>query len=472
MRRIFLLIALVCVLPRLTLADELNIEVELGGIGHELAYDSARQLIYVTVPSLNEVVYLSAESFEVVDRVVVGSQPKGIDLNHDGSKLFVALYGAGSIAVVDLDTQAVSEIVIGDELGDHRTWDVIEAQPNRLFATANPSSSGFAWVVEVLLDPFASATRVASNRIIRAGPVLAQSPDQRFLYVGEGFSPNSLYKLDLSVPDAPIILEDNHGSVSGTSYLQVSPDGARIHTSSGQVLRTGSFIQAGTVDPGIVRYGDDPRSLFVAVFPGFADSSDTTRIQEFDATTYVAGNTRVLNCPVERFARFADFLVLPGDQGFLILSQDTVCGVVGDSGALDMDGDGVIDSSDNCPIDYNPLQENLDGDNEGDICDPYPADSDNLQACMLEASACDASVAILESEIGALESVNSGLRQEISQLESEVSRLESEIESIKATIDTDADGVPDVEDICPGTKSVGRGPDEQGCRPDQRRGMK
>lgn len=38
-------------------------------------------------------------------------------------------------------------------------------------------------------------------------------------------------------------------------------------------------------------------------------------------------------------------------------------------GPVDRDEDGVIDRLDNCPRTYNPLQENLDGDSAGDVCD-------------------------------------------------------------------------------------------------------
>ena len=41
---------------------------------------------------------------------------------------------------------------------------------------------------------------------------------------------------------------------------------------------------------------------------------------------------------------------------------------------IDSDADGVPDSSDNCPSVANPLQENNDGDSDGDVCDP---DDDN-----------------------------------------------------------------------------------------------
>src|SRR5262249_4512841 len=50
------------------------------------------------------------------------------------------------------------------------------------------------------------------------------------------------------------------------------------------------------------------------------------------------------------------------------------------AGALDTDGDGVIDCQDNCPTVPNPDQADLDGDGLGDRCDP--------QDCDLEAPGC------------------------------------------------------------------------------------
>lgn len=38
----------------------------------------------------------------------------------------------------------------------------------------------------------------------------------------------------------------------------------------------------------------------------------------------------------------------------------------------DVDGDSVMNADDNCPADSNPMQENEDGDEFGDVCDPCP----------------------------------------------------------------------------------------------------
>lgn len=238
--------------------------VHLGAAGFDLELDTLRNLAYVSLPTRNEVAVISTDSGKILRRVVVGSRPRGIDISLDGSKLYVALNGAGAIAVVDLTSYAVGEIVIGDSLGSSSAWDVVEARPNRLFASANPGSSGFAWIVQVATDAGNAHWRVAGYSIIRADPELVKSVDGTTLYVGEGFSPNSLYRLNLLDPLAPIVLEDQHGAVSGTDRMSLSRDGTRIYLRSGQVLRTESFIQAGVVSSGIPAVSADGQRLFVA----------------------------------------------------------------------------------------------------------------------------------------------------------------------------------------------------------------
>src|SRR5262249_26216537 len=58
----------------------------------------------------------------------------------------------------------------------------------------------------------------------------------------------------------------------------------------------------------------------------------------------------------------------------------------------DSDGDGVIDSVDNCPGIANPDQSDLDGDGIGDVCDPTPGSNINGGGgCSLSASAANGS---------------------------------------------------------------------------------
>jgi hypothetical protein len=51
----------------------------------------------------------------------------------------------------------------------------------------------------------------------------------------------------------------------------------------------------------------------------------------------------------------------------------TVCNETTDSCDIDTDEDGITDSQDNCPTDFNPSQNNNDTDEFGDVCDNCPS---------------------------------------------------------------------------------------------------
>ena len=62
------------------------------------------------------------------------------------------------------------------------------------------------------------------------------------------------------------------------------------------------------------------------------------------------------------------------DDGVEVLAATDPTNSFSYPGAPDADGDGIVDSEDNCPSISNAGQENFDGDSRGDICDP---DDDN-----------------------------------------------------------------------------------------------
>lgn len=67
-----------------------------------------------------------------------------------------------------------------------------------------------------------------------------------------------------------------------------------------------------------------------------------------------------------------DYRVANGDGTSTIRTIDIPITAVGDS-----DGDGHLDTVDNCPATPNPLQQDRDGDGQGDACDPDDTDRDN-----------------------------------------------------------------------------------------------
>ena len=74
-----------------------------------------------------------------------------------------------------------------------------------------------------------------------------------------------------------------------------------------------------------------------------------------------------------------DFFFIAGSQGLGSKTNNIFAWPVrsGDALPTDTDGDGIADSSDNCPVISNPLQSDIDSDGAGDLCDICPADNTN-----------------------------------------------------------------------------------------------
>jgi len=288
--------------------------LDLGANGFETVFDAVRNQLYVSLPERNELAVISLDQRRIVDRLLLPGSPNGIDLSIDGTRLFAALNGSNAVAVVDIEQRSVTTIDLGNVSGDAKTYDVVEGAPDRLFVSTNGSSGAFSYIAQVRLDQGNLVTRAANDRIIRARPVLARSPDEQFVYVGAGFSPNSLFKLSMLDPDAPIILEDDHGSVGGTDNLALNGTGTRIALGSGQVLRTASFIEEGRVSPGPSAASNVTNTLFVAGSNGM--------IEAFDFDTLTQTGSIATQCNASQTSKIS---ALGDDNSFALLQSSELC---------------------------------------------------------------------------------------------------------------------------------------------------
>lgn len=291
-----------------------NRGVELGAIGFDAVIDEDRNQIYVSIPTRNEIAVVSTTRMRVVDRILLGGEPYGIDLSIDHASLYVAVRGTDSVAVIDLDSRVVSSIPLANQTGHSDLYDVIEAAPGRVFVSSSPGSGGFAYIAQIDLNQSNVVTRAADARIIRASPTFARSPDYDSLYVSEGFSPNSLYKLNLLDPDAPVVLEDDHGSISGTYNMSVNSSGSRIAVASGQVLRTGSFIESGRVAAGLSVPGLIDNNLYVL--------SNNSGLNVFDFDTLEQMDSVTSSCNFGTTRRIGIF---DNNDSAMFLQQDVLC---------------------------------------------------------------------------------------------------------------------------------------------------
>jgi len=235
-----------------------SIITPLGAQPNDVAVDVTRDLAYVSLPDTNEIVSVELATGAIRARRTF-KKPTGVEVSADNKYLYVALNSSMGIARVDL-TDWSSETVVLPMLGDSRTWDVIEVSPGVILVSADPSSSGSSFIVRYDFNT-ATEDRVASGRLIQAGPRFA-ADGVGFVYIGEGFSPNSLYKLDLSTPMFDLVLEDVHGSVTGTQFLAASPDGSMVVTLVGQKIDADTFTQVGSFGMGFPLFSDEGSLLY------------------------------------------------------------------------------------------------------------------------------------------------------------------------------------------------------------------
>ena len=110
--------------------------------------------------------------------------------------------------------------------------------------------------------------------------------------------------------------------------------------------------------------------------------SGSAYLFERDGTGSWKELTKIIASDSAKLDYFGNSVALSDDQALIgAISDDNEGGTSAGSAYLfdvaelsDADQDGVINANDNCPASFNPLQENSDGDQLGDVCDP---DDDN-----------------------------------------------------------------------------------------------
>ena len=304
---------------------------ELGALAFDVEADPSRSRYYVSLPMSHEVAVVDGDSLEIVDRLAVGPLPQGLDLSHDAARLFVALGGSGAVGVVDLATNQISRIDVRVALGETNAYDVIEAQPNRLFVSAHAVVAGVPGrIVQVRLDQGNAVSRVANNRLIRVRPVFEVSPDGGSLYVAAGSSVSTLFKLDLGQDGAPIALEANVGPIqlddlaadrARRAQISVSRDGSRILVSSGltrggrepvRVLDTATFAEIRRHSLGVAQHTPDGLQFAIAREPNLLERYGP-------GGAAIAGGE--LGCSFSSILR----LLAPDTSAAVLLGDDLLC---------------------------------------------------------------------------------------------------------------------------------------------------
>lgn len=190
----------------------------------KMAYDAARERIYLTSKSANSVIVLDAKTVSHIATVSVGSSPQGLSITPNGTHLYVGLTGATINSIVAIDLSTLS-------LDTNRTINtglvsvaVACAPDDVLYVLSGTNIRQYDTSTKQLLATLSGVTIYSGD--------MAITPDFSALYYQQfGLSPSRLYKFDLGL-SPPTVSYTNSGSsgnslaISHNSAFVVAPNGA------------------------------------------------------------------------------------------------------------------------------------------------------------------------------------------------------------------------------------------------------
>mgnify|MGYP000197477038 CR=1 FL=1 len=208
----------------------------------------------------------------------------------------------------------------------------------------------------------------SATSLVYGDPITINNPVQGYSTPGFGRLGYSVSidgdKLIVGVPEERLAGQSSAGSAS----LYDATAGDLLHTFNNP---TPSFADVFGYSVSIS--GDN---VLIGAYNDDTGSTNAGSAYLYDATTGTLLQT--FNNPTPAVGDFFGYSVsLSGNKILIGAYNDNTGGTNAGSAYLylpqiDTDGDGIADSTDNCPADANPDQLDTDGDGQGDICDFTP----------------------------------------------------------------------------------------------------
>ena len=182
-------------------------------------------LLYASVPGTNSVAVMNSESLAITETIAIGTNPRGMALSLDGTRLYVATYGSAEVGVYD----TVNKQVLAP-LGVYANpWDVAAGYDGRLWVANDRRISQIDAAAGAVTGPYLHTYGYLDDlpSVSVYGGYLQMGPDRRTLYYGDsGVSGASLYQLDVTDTDPALIKQIGPGS--NGQDLEISRDGEYI----------------------------------------------------------------------------------------------------------------------------------------------------------------------------------------------------------------------------------------------------
>ena len=87
--------------------------IPVGSNPVSVAYDSAKNRIYVANQGSNDVSVIDGKNDTVVKKILVGENPSGIAYDSANKKIYVANEGSNTVSVIDPDANKVINVTVG-----------------------------------------------------------------------------------------------------------------------------------------------------------------------------------------------------------------------------------------------------------------------------------------------------------------------------------------------------------------------
>jgi len=225
-----------------------------GGIP-DLVYDSVRDVVYFSEPSLNRVRVFSLATRSFAAPINLFSRPWGLDLTPGGDSLVVTLSQSTSVAIVNLQTRQVDTANLPLNPNGNPSLAYVRVMANRKAFVATPDGGGVVWE----LDLGALSRRVRTDASVTAIVPMARAGDgSRLLLIGDNACCPETGSLYLSATDtfalsnptadrySPRVSADRSGSrfLVDESLFDGSLNLLRTFTSSTYTLGRSSALSA------------------------------------------------------------------------------------------------------------------------------------------------------------------------------------------------------------------------------------
>jgi DNA-binding beta-propeller fold protein YncE len=292
-----------------------------------LLNDAARSRIYATVPGTvptigNSVAIINPANSSIVATIPVGSEPDVMALSADGAYLYVGLDGGGSIARVNLATNAVDQTFsVGvNPVNGAETPQSISVSPTdstviavaRAFPTIIPDQAGVAIFSNEAMLPDTTASLIGSGAVAfcSSGSTLYGFDNQT---TGFGFYTMSVNSNGVQqTSEVPNLI---------VGVANIICDSNVVYASTGYAVdplnNTQLGIFSGMHNPSGMAIDDTNKKVF------FLDTNSVTNavtINGFDQTSYSLTGTLSVNAA----SSAGRDLVRWGTNGFAVATQDQV----------------------------------------------------------------------------------------------------------------------------------------------------